>query len=111
MKAPTGARGWLATALLIGFWAQAALPAVHPPLPSFLAPGHDEQAGEEHDPASCDLCKIVSQLRAQVCAAPALCLASADKVVTLSSDADLAPAAQPALRGPDARAPPRPSIA
>jgi hypothetical protein len=106
MKARTGARGWLTAALLIGFWAQVALAAAHPPLHFPFSHGHDEHAGEGHDPASCDLCEIVSQLRAQVAGALTICLALPDEVPAFISDLALAPTARPALRGPDARAPP-----
>jgi len=94
---------WLALLLLLACTAQTAVVVVHRPVSAV--------AGERHDPGTCGMCQLVSQTRAQSCAAPPASIpVPADVVLRLAEIAYAAPG-QPAPLGPAPRAPPRSPIA
>jgi hypothetical protein len=111
MKARLGVGTWLAATLLLTYWTQVAVATVHPPFPSVADVSHhaeeaDGEAGEHHDPASCALCQVVSQLRDYGPSVPSLRLPLTGEATRLVADLPLDPQPQVSLRGPTSRAPP-----
>ena len=115
MKARLGAGPWLAVILLLAYCTQAAVATLHPAFPSVADVGHEEAAdgepGGQHDPASCALCQVVSQLRDYGPSVPSLLLPLMEEATQLFANAPLAPQPQVCLRGPTSRAPPYSAIA
>ncbi|MBW1684077.1 MAG: DUF2946 family protein [Deltaproteobacteria bacterium] len=110
MKARLGAGPWLAATLLLAYCTQAAVATLHPPFPSVADVGHEEAAdgepGGQHDPASCALCQVVSQLRDYGPSVPSLLLPLTEQATQLVANVPLAPRPQACLLGPTSRAPP-----
>jgi hypothetical protein len=110
MKARLGAGPWLAAALLLAYCTQTAVATSHSPFPSVADVGHEQEAdggaGDRHDPASCALCQVVSQLRAYGALLPSLSVPLAEEATQLVDNVPLAQPPQACLRGPTSRAPP-----
>lgn len=115
MKARLGAGAWLAATLLLAYCAQVAVATLHSPFPSVADVGHEEAAdgepGDRHDPASCALCQVVSQLRDYGPSVPSPHLPLMEEATQLVADVPLPPQPQVCLRGPTSRAPPHSPIA
>lgn len=115
MKARFGAALWLAATLLFAYFTQTALATLHSSFPSVADVRHEETgdggAESRHDPASCALCQVVSQLRAYGPLLPSLCVPLTEETAQLVDDVLLAPQPQVCLRGPTCRAPPHFPIA
>lgn len=115
MKARLGAGPWLAAALLLAYCTQTAVVTLHSPSPCAADVGHKEAAdggvGDRHDPASCALCQVVSQLRAYGPLLPSLSVPLTEEPTQLVDNVPLAPQPQACLRGPTSRAPPYSPIA
>ena len=110
MKARLGAGLWLAATLLLAYCTQTAVATLHQPFPSVADVGHekaaDGEAGDRHDPASCALCQVVSQLRVYGPLVPSLRVPLTEEATQLVNNVPLAPQPQVWLRGPTPRAPP-----
>ena len=115
MEARLGSGPWLVAALLLAYCTQTAVATLHAPFPSAADVGHeaaaDGGAGDRHDPASCALCQVVSQLRAYGSLLPSLSVPLTEEATQLVDNVPLAPQPQAYLRGPTSRAPPCSPIA
>jgi hypothetical protein len=93
--------------LLVGVTAQAlALAAHHPTFHIARTAPDGGDRGSDHDPSSCNLCQILSQVRVQAPAAPPLALPVLALECRVFSPTPVTPASFPRLSASSPRAPP-----
>ena len=107
MNPRSSVRRWLACILMILCWMQLAVVAVHLPVPSDDGAAQSGDAGDRsHDPTTCQLCHVISQLRAQSGPASSLSIALLGETIFVVPNVAIEAPRQVTSLGPNSRAPP-----